>query len=348
MVNAGMLMACAAVIAVCVTRTHARRPWDGLLVALAPAFALTATINWDLLAVALTAAAMLMWARGRSLAFGVLLGLATAAKLYPFLLLGPLLVLCWRAGRWREYGTALVGAAVAWLVVNLPVMLFAFDGWSKFYTFSQERGVDFGSFWLLWSQNSSNPPSTDTVNTMATLLMLACSAGIAALTLTAPRRPRFAQLAFLIVAAFVLTNKVYSPQYVLWLVPLAALARPKWRDFLIWQAGEVAYFLGIWMYLAYTTSGDAHKGLPTDGYHWAIALHLLGTLYLCVVVVRDILMPERDIVRRAGDDDPSGGVLDRAEDVFVVGPAAHPPRHGAHFDGPQVEWGSLDSPGRSL
>ncbi|CAM5421156.1 Putative membrane protein OS=Streptomyces violarus OX=67380 GN=FHS41_004291 PE=3 SV=1 [Streptomyces violarus] len=57
MVNAGMLMACASVIAVCVTRTHARRPWDGLLVALAPAAALTATINWDLLAVALTAAA---------------------------------------------------------------------------------------------------------------------------------------------------------------------------------------------------------------------------------------------------------------------------------------------------
>ena len=64
MVNAGMLMICAAVIAVCVARTHRRRPWDGLLVALAPAFALTATINWDLLAVALTAAAMLMWSRG--------------------------------------------------------------------------------------------------------------------------------------------------------------------------------------------------------------------------------------------------------------------------------------------
>ena len=89
MVNAGMLMVCAAVIAVCVARTHRRRPWDGLLVALAPAFALTATINWDLLAVALTAAAMLMWSRGRPLAFGILIGLATAAKLYPVLLLGP-------------------------------------------------------------------------------------------------------------------------------------------------------------------------------------------------------------------------------------------------------------------
>jgi len=232
--------------------------------------------------------------------------------------------------------------------VNLPVMLLAWDGWSQFYRFSQERGVDFGSFWLILAQNSDDPLSTESVNTLATLLMLLCCAGVAVLTLTAPRRPRFAQLAFLIVAAFILTNKVYSPQYVLWLVPLAVLARPRWRDILIWQACEVAYFLGIWLYLAYTTSGDAHKGLPPDGYHWAIGAHLLGTLYLCAVIVRDILMPERDPVRRTGEDDPSGGVLDKAEDVFVLGAATHPPRHAAHFEGPQVEWGNRGAAGSSL
>src|SRR5690606_19060134 len=149
MVNAGLLMVCAAVSAVCVTRTHARRPWDGLPAALAPAFALPATINWGLLGVALPAASTLMWARGGAPASGVLLGLASAALLRGFVLLGPRLVLCWRAGRWREFGTALGGAVVAWAVVNGPVMLFAVDGWSKFYTFSQERGVDFGSFWLI-------------------------------------------------------------------------------------------------------------------------------------------------------------------------------------------------------
>jgi uncharacterized membrane protein len=340
MVNAGMLMACAAVIVVCVSRTHARRPWDGLLVALAPAFALTATINWDLFAVALTAAAMLMWSRGRSVAFGVLLGLATAAKLYPVFLLGPLFLLCWRAGKWRDFGKALAGAVVSWLVVNLPVMFFAWDGWVQFYKFSHDRGVDFGSFWLILAQHSTSPLSTDTVNNLATSLVVLGCIGIAVLTMTAPRRPRFAQLAFLIVAVFIVTNKVYSPQYVLWLVPLAVLARPKWRDFLIWQACEVVYYLGIWMYLAYTTSGNAHKGLPEVGYQWAIAVHILGTLFLCAVVVRDILMPERDPVRRSGDDDPSGGVLDGAEDVFALGAAAHPPRHAAAFDGPQVEWGS--------
>ncbi|WP_434592359.1 glycosyltransferase family 87 protein [Streptomyces sp. A5-4] len=344
MINAGMLMICAVVVAVCVARTHRRRPWDALLVALAPALALTATINWDLLAVALTAAAMLMWSRGRTVAFGVLIGLATAAKLYPVLLLGPLLVLCWRAGRRREYGAALLGAAGAWLLVNLPIMAFAPEGWKKFYTFSQERSVDFGSFWLVITQRTGRPLDVEAVNTYATLLMILLCAGITLLTLTAPRRPRFAQLAFLVVAAFILTNKVYSPQYVLWLIPLAALARPRWRDFLIWQACEVMYFFGIWLYLAYTSSDDKHQGLPPEGYQLAIALHLLGTLYLCAVVVRDILKPERDPVRRDGSDDPSGGVLDGVEDVFVLGPAAHPPRHGVrHYEGVRVEWGVTTS-----
>ncbi|MFC9235924.1 glycosyltransferase family 87 protein [Streptomyces decoyicus] len=347
LVNAGMLMICAAVVAVCVTRTHRRRPWDGLLVALAPAAALTATINWDLLAIALTAAGMLMWSRSRPLAAGILIGLATAAKLYPVLLLGPLLVLCWRAGAWRAYGRAAVGAAASWLVVNLPVMIthdaagfHIREGWAKFYTFSQERPIDFGSIWLLISQRTGNP--LENANTYATLLMIVGCGAIGLLTLYAPRRPRFAQLAFLVVALFILTNKVYSPQYVLWLTPLAALARPRWRDFLIWQACEVMYFLGIWMYLAYTGSGDKHQGLPPEGYQLAIVLHLVGTLYLCAVVVRDILMPERDVVRRDGDDDPSGGVLDRSPDVFVLGRAYHRPRHAVHFEGaPQVRWGAV-------
>ncbi|WP_431780543.1 glycosyltransferase family 87 protein [Streptomyces chumphonensis] len=338
LVNAGMLMACTAVLVVCVARTQRKRPWDGLLVALAPALALTATINWDLLAVALTAAAMLMWSRSRPLAFGLLLGLATAAKLYPVLLLGPLLVLCWRAARWRAFGAALAGTAMAWLAVNLPVMLFAAEGWATFYSFSQERPVDYGSVWLIISQQTGQP--LEKANAYGILLMLLGCAAIALLALYAPRRPRFAQLAFLVVALFILTNKVYSPQYVLWLIPLAALARPRWRDILIWQACEVLYFLGIWMYLAYTTGGN-NQGLPQDGYHVAIAVHLIGVLYLCGMVVRDVMLPENDPVRRDGSDDPAGGVLDGAPDAFTAHgtlPGDSEPSFDA--EGRTVRWGN--------
>jgi uncharacterized membrane protein len=333
MVNAGLLMICAVIAVVCVSRTHRHRPWDALPVALAPALALTATINWDLLAVALTSAALLMWSRSRPLAAGVLLGLATAAKFYPALILGPLLLLCWRAGRWRAFALAAGGALGAWLAVNLPVMIPATEGWARFYVFSEERPVDYGSFWLIIAQRT-DADLTD-VNTYATLLVLLGCAGLAVLTFLAPRRPRVAQLAFLVVALFIVTNKVYSPQYVLWLIPLAALARPRWRDFLIWQTCEVLYFLGIWMYLAYLNA-EEHQGLPPSGYQLAIAVHLLGTLYLCAVVIRDILRPECDPVRHDGSDDPGGGVLDGAPDAFTLRPRTETPAQPSAY----VDWGA--------
>jgi uncharacterized membrane protein len=128
---------------------------------------------------------------------------------------------------------------------------------------------------------------------------------------------------FLVVAAFLLTNKVYSPQYLLWLLPLAALARPRWRDFLLWQAGEVVHFVGIWMLIAGYPPGDADRALGENGYGATVLAHVAGTLWLCAMVVRDIRRPEHDPVRTERDgtpvaDDPAGGVLDGAPDAFVL------------------------------
>ncbi|WP_329176961.1 glycosyltransferase family 87 protein [Streptomyces sp. NBC_01477] len=325
-VNSGMLLLCAIALVVAVARTNRRRPWDGLFIALSPALALSATINWDLFAVALASVGLLLWSRSRPLAAGVLIGLATAAKLYPVLLLLALFLLCLRAGRMRAYGAALGGAVGAWLVVNLPVILLARSGWAQFYDYSRTRGVDYGSVWLIIMQRTGNPLSGVSAY-VAALLILLC-AGIAALTFYAPRRPRLGQITFLVVAALIVSNKVYSPQYVLWLLPLAVLARPRWRDLLIWQGAEVLYYLAIWMQLAYVTGGTKHHGLSADGYHLAVALHLLGVLYLSGMVIRDIMRPEHDVLRQDGEDDPVGGVLDGAEDSFVLGlfPEDGPPQ----------------------
>jgi uncharacterized membrane protein len=326
-VNSGMLLVCAVVLVALVARTNRRRPWDGLFIALSPALALAATINWDLFAVALAAAGLLMWSRSRPLAAGVLIGLAAAAKFYPALLLVALLLVCLRAGRMRAFGAAFAGAAGAWLLVNLPVILLARSGWEEFYHYSRTRGVDYGSVWLIIMQRTGNP--LDGVSMYVAALLILFVAGIAGLTFYAPRRPRLGQIAFLVVAALILANKVYSPQYVLWLLPLAVLARPRWRDLLIWQGAELLYFLAIWMQLAWINGGTKHHGLSTDGYHLAVALHLLGVVYLCGMVVRDILLPEHDVLRQDGSDDPAGGVLDGAEDAFVLGYPQDP-----HFDAP--------------
>jgi uncharacterized membrane protein len=315
-VNAVMLFACLVVTVVCTALVVRRRPWDGAFVALAPALILTAFINWDLFAVALTAGSMLAWSRRRIGWSGVLLGLAIAAKFYPLLLLGPLLVLCLRAGRMRSYGVLLGSTALTWLAVNLPVYLVNPVGWAQFYTFSAERSVSWGSIWYALRAMKLGVPE-ESVNVVATGLLLVLCLGIAVLILKAPQRPRYAQVAFLVVAAFCLTNKVYSPQFVIWLVPLAALARPRWRDFLIWQAGELVHFAATWWFLH--SYGNDNKGLPEGWYVAAILVHVAATAYFAGMIVRDILRPEHDPIRSDGvpehRDDPGGGVLDGAPDV---------------------------------
>ncbi|MGV1036458.1 MAG: glycosyltransferase family 87 protein [Candidatus Nanopelagicales bacterium] len=312
--NALLLGLCLIVLVLATALTVRRRPWDAAMVALAPALILTATINWDLLAVALAAIGLAFWARKHPVTAGVFIGLAAAAKFYPFLLLGPLLILCFRAKRMRAFWQASAGVAAAWLVVNVPFMLINFDGWYHFYKFSSTRGEDFGSIWLFVNNMGAHVPD-GALNTVATGLFLLLCAGIAVLGLRAKRRPRLASLCFLVVAAFLLTNKVYSPQYVLWLIPLAALARPRWRDFLIWQTGEVIYYVAIWLYLAGLNGG---KGLPSGWYSLAIMIHVVATCYFAAMVIRDILRPEHDPVRTDGwqedQDDPGGGVLDGAPD----------------------------------
>jgi uncharacterized membrane protein len=315
-INALMLAICLVVAVVAVAMTVKRRPWDAAMFALAPGTILCATINWDLLAICLTAIAMLLWSRRYPTWAGVALGLAAAAKFYPLLLLGPLLLLCWRAARLNAFFRVFTGAAMSWLAVNLPFMIINFDGWARFYKFSSERGEDFGSVWLLLTNLGYTVPAKSLNNIAAGLLLFACL-GITLLTLLAKRRPRFAQLAFLVVAAFLLTNKVYSPQFVLWLIPLAAMARPRWRDFIIWQAGQTFYYVSIWLYLVGYGSSDA-KGMPVGWYSVAIVVQICSTLFFAGMIIRDILNPEHDPVRSDrfpdDNDDPGGGVLDQAPD----------------------------------
>jgi uncharacterized membrane protein len=300
------------------TRPGAARgqPMDALYVAAAPVLALTSTINWDLFAVALTAGAMFAWSRGRPVWFGVLLGLGTAAKFYPFLLLGPLLIVCIRGRKLWPWFQAVLAAGIAWGLVNAPIYLLAKNEWLSFWQFNDQRESDYGSIWYVLKL--ANHEVAD-VNQLNIVIFAGLCLSIAILGLMAPRPPRFAQLAFLVVAAFLLVNKVYSPQYVLWLLPLVALARPRLRDWLIWQACECFYWMLVWLHLAqFLAPGDPN--VPDRIYWLSVILRMAGTFWLMLMVARDILLPENDPVRQ-GDlvDDPSDGV--RSEVPARLAPA---------------------------
>ncbi|MFI1915655.1 glycosyltransferase family 87 protein [Nocardia sp. NPDC020380] len=309
-----------------------RRVWDGALVALSPLVLVHAFTNFDALATAFAACGLLAWARRRPVLAGILLGLGGAAKLYPLLLLGPIVILCLRADRqgedvplWgglrplRAAGATVAAAAVTWLAVNAPIAALYSTGWREFFRLNTVRHADPDSIYNVitsftgWKgfDGTLTPEQTPTtLNAVSLVLFVAACAGIAWIGLTAARRPRLAQLLFLVVAAFLLTNKVWSPQYSLWLVPLAVLALPQRRILLAWMAIDAL----VWVPRMFYYLGVERKGLPEQWFTGAVLLRDLAVLGLCVLVIRQIYRPAEDPVRRDGVDDPLGGVLDRSPD----------------------------------
>jgi uncharacterized membrane protein len=298
-----------------------RRPWDAAMVALSPVLLVHAFTNWDLLAVALTTLGLWGWARHRLVLAGVLLGLGVAAKLYPVIVLGVLFALCLRAGRLGSWLRTACAAGAAWLVVNAPVAVLGTEGWLRFFTLSDTRPANPESIWAMLIDLSGGTlldgplaegESPAQLNAVVAVLLLLCAAGVLWLALAAPLRPRVPQLAFLLVAAFLLLNKVYSPQYALWLLPLAVLARPAWRSLLLWQVTEAL----VWALTMLYYLGADDRGVDVEWFYTAVVLRDVALVVLMALVVRDVWDPDADRVRTSwpGIDDPAGGVLDGAPD----------------------------------
>jgi uncharacterized membrane protein len=298
-----------------------RRVWDAALVAASPLVIFQIFTNFDALATAFATGGLLAWARRKPLVAGVLIGLGAAAKLYPLLFLGPMLVLGIRTGRLGALARTAAAAVVTWLLVNLPVLLLFPRGWSEFFRLNTRRGDDIDSLYNVVKSLTGwrgfdprlgfwEPPVV--LNAVVTVLFVVCCAAIAYIAFTAGRRPRVAQLAFLVVAAFLLTNKVWSPQFSLWLVPLAVLALPHRRILLAWMTIDAL----VWVPRMYDLYGNPNRMLPQQFFTTTVLLRDIAVVALCALVIRQIYRPDEDLVRWGERvDDPVGGPFDRAPDA---------------------------------
>jgi uncharacterized membrane protein len=274
----------ALVLAACALATgwalHRVAGGNALLFALAPTLAIYAFINWDLVAVALATLATLAFLRGRNGAAGGLLGLGAAAKLYPGLLVIPFALDRDRSGRRREAWTVAVTAAAVWLVVNLPVALASPERWSEFYRFNAARPPDFDSLWFLLGWHFGFEWEVGVVNALS---LVAFGAMAWAIWIAASRiRPGFPAwtFGFPLLVAFLLTNKVYSPQYGLWLLPWFALTLPDLRLFVAFQVAEVAVFVTRFQWFARLL--DVGPGLPFGVFEMALVARAI-VLVACIV-----------------------------------------------------------------
>lgn len=317
-----LFMACMWVVVVrLVAEMTGNRVWDTVLVAASPLVVMHAFTNWDIPSV--LAATIALWCvKQRNVALaGVAIGLGTAFKLWPLFLLGAFLVLTVRSKKYKEFGIMTATAAVSWLVVNVPVMLAYPEAWREFTRLNSERSWEWTTIYALFSREfgwtgfdgGATPPVILNAVTLFAFLGLCAAIGIFGIRVA--RRPRVAELAYLIVAAFLLVNKVWSPQYSIWLVVLAVLALPRWRLLFAWMLVDAL----TWPILMLHMLGNENMGLPGQ----MLDLFILGRdgfiIAIGVLIIRQMLGKHEDPVRAAhGGEDPLAGSFGQ-HDEFIWG-----------------------------
>jgi uncharacterized membrane protein len=263
------------------------RPEFAYLVAVAPAMIASLYINWDLWAIATMLLAIYWFDRKKFVPSAVVMALSISTKFLPIFLLIPIAFILWRDTKIKELLKYIAIVSITWIAINAPFALTTPTGWWRFYKLNLERGPDWGSIWLALQQLGVNLTN---LNYLSILLLLIALTSVAIMLFELKYTPTLASVAFIVLASVMVASKVYSPQYVLWLTPLAAIALTNKKDlhaFWLWQATETIYHIAIWQHIALIT--DAHFGLTATAYALLTLLRIGGTIYLMAVLARRAL-----------------------------------------------------------
>ena len=279
LINAGLIALLFIGIALLIGKM---KPELWYLLPLSPAVIASLYINWDLWAVASAVLAIYYFDRRKYDYSALLLGLSVATKFFPIVLLAPIALIFYRRRQMKDLIRFFTLTGFSWIVINAPFIIFNRTGWWRFFKMNSERGVDFGSLWYALNLLGI---TTKNVNLLSILLFTIGITGFAVYFFGLADLPNLASISFIVVAIFTISSKVYSPQYVLWLTPLAILAMRGKADrssFWIWQGAELLYHLAIWEYLA--SYSGSHFGLPAKAYAVATLVRIVATLYFLVRV----------------------------------------------------------------
>jgi uncharacterized membrane protein len=286
-----------------------RRLWSALVlfavspVALGP-ISLNTYDAWPaLLTVAALALLVFAWPVA---AFGVL-GLAFAAKVYPVVLLPPALAYVWRtAGRRVALWSLATFGTVAALVI-VPFLVLAPHGLVESFRAQAARALQVESLFgallgvadrLGWYgahvvHRTGHAISYDLTGTLprvlagfSSLLQVLAVLLVAWLYWRGRDQPQRLAAAFAAaVAGFLAFTRFFSPQYLVWLVPLVVLMQP-----LEWALTAAALVLAqVWFF-------HYRDVFALGGYIWLVALRDLLVVALFVVLCRRTVEDEHPVL----------------------------------------------------
>ena len=258
------------------------KPEFAYLVPVAPAMIASLYINWDLWAIATMLLAIYWFDQRKYQLSAIAISISISTKFLSVFLLLPIAFILWRQNKVKALIKYLLTTSLIWIAINAPIALTTPTGWWRFYKLNMERQADWGSLWLALSQLGIKLTN---LNYLSILVLLIGFTSFVIFLFELKATPTLASVSFIVLAVVMIASKVYSPQYILWLTPLAAIAIHK-KDlhaFWIWQIAETMYHIAIWQHLALVT--EAQFGLPSGGYAIVTLIRIAATAYLVLVLV---------------------------------------------------------------
>lgn len=208
---------------------------------LAPTMFFFLVFNWDMIAVMFVVVAFYFMRKDRDYVASAFLALGFCSKLYPILFLLPLLLKKRRPGEWIKI--AGIFGAVS-LTINLPFMLSNFEGWYFIIDFQSQRPPNPDSIWGVI--HSLAPQLSITYINAISFLLLAVSSIV---VVWKYRHESTIKLCLILTILFLIFNKIFSPQHLLWLLPLFALLPMKKRK--LFYALELSNLIVLFTILCY-------------------------------------------------------------------------------------------------
>jgi|GEM_PF-691354 len=192
--------------------------------------------NWDMLALLFTAMALYFADKRKDALASASLALGFCTKLFPALFLLPLLM----RRKWMG-GIKIICTFVAvFLALNIYFIAASFNGWSYQFTTHSSRGPNIDSVWGIIGLGF---PGFSAQISIISFAMLGAAYILLNFRL---RRSDYVQACLASLLVFLLFNKVFSPQYAIWLLPFFVLFAPlRRRDFYLLEASNIAVLLTI-------------------------------------------------------------------------------------------------------
>jgi uncharacterized membrane protein len=214
---------------------------------LAPAVLYSLNRNWDIWAILAMLFAILLFERKKYILSAFLLSVAIATKFFPIVLMLPIMIIFLRNRQISTFIKYGLTTLITWILINLPFVLVDLEGWAYFYKFSAERALGSASFYELVNIFI---PGIKFSSIHFYILNILVFLLVTAFLIKLKTVPTLAESSFFVMFAFILFNKQYSMQYVIWLTSLAVITlayiSKRNRDsliyiFIIWQVFELAF-----------------------------------------------------------------------------------------------------------